>query len=114
MLFAPEHHGLLVLALVVHRGLAIVVDMEELQDVHIFVVHRDLTLGHDISVELSALAERNRYGGFRKGIGEGLAAHLLAILLGVCVLLIIASLVADRLNPDIGFFWRETLSAFVH
>ena len=38
----------------------------------------------------------------------------LAILLGVCVLLIIAALAADRLNPDIGFFWREALSAFVH
>lgn len=39
---------------------------------------------------------------------------ILAILLGVCVLLIITALAADRLNPDIGFFWRETLSAFVH
>lgn len=37
----------------------------------------------------------------------------LSVLLGISVLLIIISLIVDRLNPDLGFFWRETLSVFI-
>ena len=33
----------------------------------------------------------------------------LAIMLFVCLAVIIGALVIDRLNPDIGFFWREIL-----
>lgn len=36
---------------------------------------------------------------------------LLASLLGLSVLLIAAFVIVDLLNPDLGFFWRETLSA---
>jgi len=32
---------------------------------------------------------------------------ILSVLLGVAVLLIIASLVIDKFNPDVGFFWRS-------
>lgn len=38
---------------------------------------------------------------------------LLASLLGLSVLLIAAFLIIDVLNPDLGFFWRETLSSFI-
>lgn len=35
----------------------------------------------------------------------------LAVLLGVAVLLIIASLIIDKLDPSVGFFWRSVASA---
>lgn len=37
----------------------------------------------------------------------------LAVCLGLSVLVIIAGLIADLTNPNIGFFWRETLAAFI-
>lgn len=37
----------------------------------------------------------------------------LSILLGVSVLVIIAALVIDRLNPNIGFFWLDRLMAIM-
>ena len=38
---------------------------------------------------------------------------ILAILLGISVFLIFAGLIVDRLNPNVGFFWREALAAFI-
>lgn len=37
----------------------------------------------------------------------------LAICLGVSVLVIFAGLLIDVLNPNLGFFWRETLTALI-
>ena len=34
---------------------------------------------------------------------------ILAILAGVCLAVIIGALIVDRLNPDVGFFWRTIL-----
>lgn len=36
---------------------------------------------------------------------KNLVISILAVLLGICLSLIIAALVADILNPDVGFFW---------
>ena len=36
---------------------------------------------------------------------------ILSLLLGVCLLIIIAALVVDVVNPDVGFFWIDRLSA---
>lgn len=38
---------------------------------------------------------------------------LLAVLLAVCVLVIIAALVIDKTNPDMGFFWLDRVSSFL-
>lgn len=40
------------------------------------------------------------------------AIRTLSSLLAVCVLVIIAALVVDRLNPNAGFFWRSMLDLF--
>lgn len=37
---------------------------------------------------------------------------ILSVLLGISVLLIIAALMIDAMNPNVGFFWRTALSAF--
>ena len=37
---------------------------------------------------------------------------ILALLLAVAALVIIGALVIDRMNSNIGFFWRDTLAAF--
>lgn len=34
-------------------------------------------------------------------------AILLAVLLGICLLVIIGALIIDKVNPDIGFFWID-------
>lgn len=39
------------------------------------------------------------------------AVAILATLLGICLFVIIAALVIDRLNPDIGFFWLDGLAS---
>ena len=36
------------------------------------------------------------------------AILILALLLGVCVLVIIAALIIDNTNPDVGFFWLRS------
>lgn len=36
---------------------------------------------------------------------------VLGTLLGICLLVIIAALVIDRLNPNIGFFWLDPLAS---
>lgn len=38
---------------------------------------------------------------------------VLAILLGISVFLIIAALIVDRLDPSVGFFWRQALAAVI-
>ena len=37
------------------------------------------------------------------------AIVILSVLLAICLLVIIAALIVDRLNGDIGFFWLESL-----
>lgn len=39
---------------------------------------------------------------------------ILSVLLGISVLLIIAALMIDAVNPNVGFFWRATLENVFH
>lgn len=45
--------------------------------------------------------------------GRKTAIVVLAVLLGTTLALIIAALIIDRLNPNIGFFWLERLAGAV-
>ena len=40
--------------------------------------------------------------------GKNKAILILSLLLGVCVFLIIAALIIDNTNPDVGFFWLRS------
>lgn len=39
------------------------------------------------------------------------AIATLSVFLGICILVIIAALVMDKLNPDMGFFWLDGLAS---
>lgn len=40
--------------------------------------------------------------------GKNKAILLLSLLLGVCLAVIIAALIIDNTNPDVGFFWLRS------
>lgn len=44
------------------------------------------------------------------GDGYKRTVIILSIMLGISLLVIIAALIVDRLNPDVGFFWRDFAS----
>lgn len=46
--------------------------------------------------------------------GRNKAVVILSILLGISLLAIISALIVDRINPDIGFFWLDTVSNWLH
>lgn len=37
---------------------------------------------------------------------------ILGVLLGICLLVIIAALVIDKINPDMGFFWLDEIAHY--
>lgn len=47
----------------------------------------------------------------RTARGRAILSVILGIALAICLLAIIAALVIDRMNPDVGFLWIDRLSA---
>lgn len=45
--------------------------------------------------------------------GRNKAVAILSVLLGICLLVIIGALIVDRINPDKGFFWLDTVTSWL-
>jgi len=61
-----------------------------------------------------AKAEKKEEIAFLKGEVENKRGYIkiLVVLLSICILVICGALIIDRMNPDIGFFWREVAEHF--
>lgn len=59
-------------------------------------------------------AEKKEEIAFLKGEVENKRGYIkiLVVLLSICILVICGALIIDRMNPDIGFFWREVAEHF--